>query len=292
MIIMADKPKPHISEAKKNVVKKYVEMIKAYPIIGSVNMEGMPTAQVQNMREQLRGKVEIVMAKQRLMKIALKNCETDKPGISKLADHLKGMPALLFTKENPFSLYKSLQKNKSSAPAKGGQEAPNDVVVPAGPTGFAPGPIISELGEVGIKAGIENGKVIVKSDSLVIKAGETFSASLASLLSRLGIEPMEIGLDLVATYEDGDIYTKSVLAVDEDEYLNNITDNATQAFNLAMFIGYPCEETIGPLLTKAVTEARNLAINENIYTKDVMDALLGKAQRQAMGLASVAPEAK
>lgn len=289
---MANKPKAHVSEAKKTVVKKYVELIKAYPIIGSVNMEGMPTAQVQNMREQLRGKVEIVMAKQRLMKIALKDCAKDKPGIEKLADHLKGMPALLFTKENPFTLYKSLQKNKSSAPAKGGQEAPNDVVVPAGPTGFAPGPIISELGSVGVKAGIEGGKVIVKSDSLVIKSGETFSPALASILSRLGIEPMEIGLDLVATYEAGDIYTKSILAVDEEEYLNNMSTNAMQAFNLAMFIGYPCADTIEPLIKKAVTESRNLAINENIYTKDVIDAILGKAQRQAMGLASVAPEAK
>lgn len=289
---MAEKPKAHASKAKKDVVKRYVELIKSYPIIGSVNMEGMPTPQVQNMREQLRGKVEIVMAKHRLMKIAIKECEKDKPGISKLADHLKGMPALLFTRENPFTLYKTLQKNKSSAPAKAGQEAPHDVVVPAGPTSFAPGPIISELGGVGIKSGIEGGKVIVKSDSLVIKAGETFSSKLASILTRLGITPMEIGLDLVATYEDGDIFTKSILAVDEEEYLNNIRSHAMQSFNLAMFIGYPCADTIGPMITKAATESRNLAINENIYVKEVMDALIGKAQRQALGLASVAPGAQ
>ena len=34
---------------------------------------------------------------------------------------------------------------------------------------------------------------------------------LASLLIRLGIEPMEIGLNLVAAYENGDILTGDVL---------------------------------------------------------------------------------
>jgi large subunit ribosomal protein L10 len=42
-------------------------------------------------------------------------------------------------------LYKILQKSKSSAPAKAGQTAPNDIYVKAGKTSFAPGPIIGEL---------------------------------------------------------------------------------------------------------------------------------------------------
>jgi len=66
------------------------------------------------------------------------------------------MPALLFTKENPFKLYNKLQKSKSSAPAKAGQTAPSEIVVPKGPTPFAPGPIIGELGALGIKTAVEN----------------------------------------------------------------------------------------------------------------------------------------
>lgn len=276
----------HVSQKKKDVVKKFTELIKAYPIIGAVNMEGLPTAQLQSMRAQLRGKVEIVMAKRRLMNIALKECSKDMAGLEKLSPYLKGMPALIFTKDNPFSLYKSLQKNKSNAPAKGGQEAPTDVVVPAGPTGFAPGPIISELGSVGIKAGIDGGKVVIKADSPVIKEGETFSPALASILTRLGIEPMEIGLDLTATYEAGEIFTKSILAVDEDEYINNVQMNATQSFNLAMFVGYTCKDTIVPMITKAANESRNLAVSETIFEKDVMDMIIGKAQRQANAISA------
>ncbi|MFW6230519.1 MAG: 50S ribosomal protein L10 [Nanoarchaeota archaeon] len=283
--------KAHVSQAKKEVVKKFKELIKKYPIVGSVNMEGLPTPQLQSMRAQLRDKVDIFMGKKRLMKIALNEVAKEKEGLDKLIDHLKGMPALIFTSENPFTLFKTLQKNKSSAPAKAGQEAPKDVVVPAGPTGFAPGPIISELGGVGIKAGIENGKVIVKEDSKVISAGETFSGKLASLLTRLGIEPMEIGLDLVATYEDGEIFTKDILAVDEQEYIDTVERFAAQAFNLAMFVEHPTAQTIGPLITKASQNARNLAINAPVFEADVMAEIVQKAQRQAQGVATKVPEA-
>ncbi len=284
-------PLAQISKEKKRVVDSYVKLIDSYPIVGCVNMEGLPTPQLQKMREQLRGKVEILMGKRRLINIALDRAEEKKPGIGKLKEYLKGMPALIFTSENPFTLYKTLQRNKSGAPAKAGQESPKDVVVPAGPTGFAPGPIISELGSVGIKAGIENGKVIVKEDSIVIKSGEAFSGKLASILGRLGIEPMEIGLDLTATFEDGEVFTKDVLAVDEQEYLDTISRFSTEAFNLSMFIEYPTKDNITHMISQAYNESMNLAVNAPVYEKEVMERIIAKAQSQAQGLASKTPDA-
>lgn len=289
MIDMA--PLAKIPKEKKKIVDNYLRLIESYPIVGCVNMEGLPTPQLQKMREQLRGKVEIFMGKRRLISIALEEAKSKKPGIESLKNHLKGMPALIFTSENPFTLYKTLQKNKSGAPAKGGQTAPKDVVVPAGPTGFAPGPIISELGSVGIKAGIENGKVIVKEDSTVIREGEVFSGKLASLLGRLGIEPMEIGLDLTATFEDGEIFTKDILAVDEQEYLDMISRFSGEAFNLSMFVGYPTKENITHLISQAYSKTRNLAVNAPVYEREAIDLIIAKAQSQAQGIASKIPDA-
>ena len=45
------------------------------------------------------------------------------------------------------------------APAKEGQLAPFDIVVPKGPTPFGPGPIIGELQKIGLPAAIEAGKI-------------------------------------------------------------------------------------------------------------------------------------
>lgn len=274
----------HVSEAKKKVVKVFTDLIKEYPIVASVNLEDLPAPQLQNMREQLRDRVVLLMGKRRLMKIAIEQCEDDKPGIESLTQYLRGMPALLFTRENPFSLFKTIQKNKSSAPAKAGNIAPKDVVIPAGPTAFSPGPIIGELGMLGMKTGVENGKVAVKEDKVVVKEGEEINAQVAGILTRLGIEPMEAGLDLVAAYENGEILTRKLLDIDEEQYINDMTQAHRYAFNLAMEISYPTTETTELLVTKAVADARGLGVECCIPEPDIVEAILSKASSIATNL--------
>ena len=178
------KLKAHVSDKKKKLADDYAKLISSTKIIGIIDMTSLPAAQLCKMRQQLRGKVQIVMGKKRLLNLAIEKAATSKPDVIKLKEHLKGMPAVLFTSENPFSLYKTLQKSKSNAPAKAGSISPRDIVIPAGPTSFAPGPIISELSGVGIKCGIEAGKVSVKQDSLVVEEGGVINGKLASILLR------------------------------------------------------------------------------------------------------------
>ena len=272
--------------AKTKIVDSLVELIKEYPIVGAVNMENLPTAQLQNMREQLRSTVVIKMTKKRLIKIALKEASKTKPGIEKLEEYLRGMPALIFTKDNPFKLFKTLKKNKSTAPAKGGQTATKDIIVKAGPTPFAPGPIIGELGMIGIKAGIDAGKVAIKEDKVVVKDGEEITAAVAALLTRLKIEPMEVGLDLSATFEDGIIFTKSVLDVDEDKYVNDLATCASWAFNLAMESAYPTKDTIKFLIGKAFSSSKAVAIEQGFLADGATEDVIGKVERTISGLKS------
>lgn len=272
------------NQEKIEVVKKFDELIEKYPIIGAINIENLPTRQLQQMRSSLRGNVEILMTKRRLMKIAIEQSKEKRKGIEQIIPCLKGMPALLFTKENPFKLYKITASKKSSAPAKAGQTAPKDIIVKAGATSFAPGPIIGELGQVGIKAGIEGGKVAIKSDCVVVKEGEVIKANVAGILSRLGIEPMEIGLNITAVYENGTIYTKDVLAVDEKEYLAKIAEAAQSTFNLAVEIAYPAKDIIEFLIQKAYNDSKGLAIEQNIMADAVAEELVAKAEREAIAV--------
>ena len=206
MIFDMAQTQAHVAQYKKDVVSQLVKLMQDYPIIGVVNMEGLPAPQLQMMRAQLRKNCHLTMTKRRFIKLALEQSKSSKQGIEKLEASLGGMPALIFTKENPFKLSKTLAKSKSPAPAKAGQTAPRDIIVPKGPTPFAPGPIIGELAVVGIKSGVEGGKVAVKEDSVVAKAGEKIKPKVAEILTRLNILPMEVGLGLVAVYENGIIY--------------------------------------------------------------------------------------
>ncbi|MEM4282073.1 MAG: 50S ribosomal protein L10 [Candidatus Woesearchaeota archaeon] len=242
------------SGKKKEIVKALVTLLESSPIIGIVNMEGLPAAQLQKISAQLRDKMRLFMTKKRLIALAMAEVLKKRPDLEKIKAYISGMPALLFTNENPFALYKLVKRSKTSAPAKPGQKAPKDIVVKAGQTPFTPGPIISELAAVGIKAGVEGGKVAIKADSVVAKEGQEISPALASILSKLGIEPMEIGLNIVAIYENGVVYPKDVLDVDETRLLEEVGLAGKQAINLATEIGFLTDETIELMLQKAALE--------------------------------------
>ncbi len=278
------------TQQKKDIVKRIAELLIEYPIIGAVNMENLPAAQLQRMTSQLRNKIILLMTKKRLIFRAIEEMKKEKKDIEKLKDYLNRMPALLFTKENPFSLFKTLKKSKSQAPAKSGQIAPKDLVIPSGPTPFAPGPIIGELGALGIKAGVEGGKVAVKQDAVVCKEGEVINDKVASLITRLGIEPMEVGLNLTAVYEDGIIYPSKILDIDESAFMQDLMNAASYANALAMEIAYVTKGNAEELLQKAFREAKALALEANILSDAVVEELVAKAEREMIALKEVVGE--
>src|SRR3989344_2020020 len=274
----------HVSQEKKELVKKISGLLAQYPIVGAVNMENLPAPQLQAMKAKLRGKIELVMTKRRLMKVAIENSKDKAKGIEQILPNLVGMPALLFTKESPFSLSRILRKSRSKAPAKSGQIAPFDLVINAGPTPFAPGPIIGELGALGIKTGVESGKVVVKADSVVARKGEKISQKVADVLARLDVKPMDVGLSLVAALEKGVLYTSEVLDIDEAAFMNKLGTAARQSINLSVQAGYPTKDTIKLMIGKAHNDSRALGVSQNIIDKGIIEELLAKAHRSMMSV--------
>jgi len=261
--------KPKIAEWKKEKVEHVKKLITEYPVFGIINMVDMPTLQLQRMRNRFKDKAFLIMTKKRLIKLAIDQLKDSKKNIEKMNASLEGMPALIFTKEDPFKLSKLLSKGKSAAAAKAGQIAPNDIVIPAGPTPFAPGPVIGELGQLGIKTEIKEGKIHIKEDKLVVKGGEVIDAKVANILSRLGIEPMEIGLSLVAVYDNGLIYTKDVLSVDEKAYIDMLKQIHLDAVALSVSVGYATKETVSLMLIKIESEVNALIGIEKLQNLDL-----------------------
>jgi|SRR3989344_1430351 len=272
-----------VSEKKKQIVEELTRMTKEYPIIGVVDMQNLPAPQLQVMRKTLRGKVELRMARRRLIQRAIEHSADGKL----LIPNLQGMPALLFTKENPFALFKTVQKSKSSAPAKAGQTAPRDIIVPAGPTSFAPGPVIGELAAIGIKAGVENAKIVIKQDCTICTKGEIIKPKVAEMLKRLGIEPMEIGLNIVAVVEKGVLFNADQLHIDEEVFNAKLMDALAGARNLAIDISYPTKETIEQLIQQGFREAKTVALEAGVVSKDTIDLMLGQGERAAAALKDI-----
>ena len=271
----------HLPAWKKDEVADIKKNAKEYKLIGLVDMYGIPAQQVQQIRRNLRGKAVIKMTRNTLIKHAFEEIGGDLKNLSK---YISGHSAIIFTNDNPFKLFKQLEKTKTKMAAKAGEKAPEDIVVPAGPTSFKPGPIVGELQQAGIPAAIEAGKVKIRETKTVAKKGTVISAKLAVALAKLDIKPMDVGLLLQAAFHEGSVYEPSVLAVDETVILGQIALASRQATALSIEAGYPTKDTAAAVITKAVRDARAVAIDAAVYEKDVVDAIIGKAQRESQAL--------
>ncbi len=279
------KPKAHVAPKKKELVAQIVKLLKEYPVVGVIDMEGLPAPQLQRIRAQLRDSFTLVMTRKSLFLHAFDAFQEKNPKITDLKQYIRGIPALIFSKENPFKLYKVLKQNKSPAAAKPGQLAPANITIPAGPTPFTPGPVISEFAQLGIKAGVEGGKVAVKEAKVVVKEGEVIKPNVASMLARLGIEPIEIGMNITALLEGSTLYVRSVLDIDEKAFMQTFNTAIAQGFNLAVEVCYPTKDTVELLLQKAFRGAKEVALEGNIFADAVMEELLVRAERTGQVLA-------
>lgn len=280
-----------VSQKKKDMVANLVESFINSPVLAIARVDGIPAPQMQKMRAKLRGKVDLMVGKNRLINMALLEASEKKKELNRLSEVIDGQTAIVTTDINPFRLFKELESTKTSAPAKGGEIAPADIVVRAGDTPFKPGPIVGDLQKAGIPAAIEGGKVVIKKDRVLVQEGEKISKETANALTRLEIFPLTVGLDLRGAHEDGLFYERDSLAIDEEEYQRNLMEAAQESLNLAVFIAYPNSVTIPILLAKASREALNLAINAEFPTKETVEFLLQKANAEMLALASNVPDA-
>lgn len=271
-----------VSEKKKLAVEELRGELERYPVIGMLDMFKLPSRQLQEIRDNLKGKAVIKMVRKNTMKLAMENVKIQ--GLKKLENEIKNQPALLLSEINPFELAKIIESSKSSAPAKPGDIATKDIIVKAGPTNLKPGPVIGELQRVKIPAGVDGDKIVVKEDKVVVKEGEEITKPLADVLMKLGVEPVEISLNLLAVCDRGTIYTRDVLFIPREKYENDLINAYKNAFSLALNIGLPTSDTLPFLLTKAHQEAVSLAMEANISTKETVGNLLAKAKAEAEAL--------
>lgn len=265
------------------------ELVSQNSIIAIADLSGISSKALQGIRRSLRtGEVTatIKIAKNTLKSLAFEILVkgTGNKNLAKLIPHIQGSCALVFFNTNPYKMQRFLDQNRVPAPAKAGQVSPIDVYVPEGSTNLEPGPIISELGAVGLATRIERGKIKITKTSRVLSVGETVTETLAAVLTRLGIQPFKVGLELNTVLEDGELIDGKNLKVDEDAVLADLQRAYIDALVLAIHPGvvYYAEKTIKLLLNKAFTHSLVLSLDAGYVTDKTTEPLLAKSRSQAL----------
>jgi len=235
---------------KYEEVKRIKDFILSHKVIGIIGFHRIPANFFQQLRRLYKENgVNIKVTKKTLIIKALEQLENDRPGILGLKDFMKDEVALVGANNmNAFKLFKFIESSKTPAYARGGEIAPEDIIVPAGDTPFRPGPILSELQRVGLPVAVERGKIVVKKDTTLVKKGEVIPKDIAEVLTKLDIKPIKLGFDVKAIYEDGIVFAPEQLRIDEEQIRNDIVNLSRNAFALALSIAWPTPETIVPLI--------------------------------------------
>ena len=277
----------HVAEWKPEEVKQLTDLLTTSKVVGIVEIGGIPAPQMQKMRKGLHGTASIRSAKNNLIFRALDDAEKQIKGISDLKELITGQTAIIATDMNPFKLFAKVKGTRTMAPAKGGETATHDISVKAGDTPFKPGPVVGELQKAGIPAAIQEGKVVIKDDKVIVPEGEKITTEVAQMLTRLEIFPVEIGMNLHAVFENGSIFKPDVLDIDVDGMMGRMRQASTNALNLAIEAGWYNELTIRPLLMKAHNNAFALAVEKGILTKDTVQNLISKAHANMLALKNI-----
>jgi large subunit ribosomal protein L10 len=241
--------KTHVSESKKESVKELSDLIKTKKTILIASIKNIPTSQFQEITKKLRGKAVVKVPKKNLIFMALEN--TKEGILHELEEQINDNVAVLFSDMDCFELAAELVKNKTPAKAKAGQEAPEDIEIPAGPTELVPGPAISELGALGIQIQIDKGKISIKEPKILVRKGEKISSGAAGIMSKLDIKPFSISLIPLAGYDaiEKKIYLN--IKIDREKTIEELKKAFGKALPFAVSIGYVSKDTIGFLIGKA-----------------------------------------
>lgn len=263
-------------------------MLNQYRVVVIANLQKVRASQIQELKKKLAKTLIIRVAKNTLIKRAIAKCE-EKPKLKGLEKYLTGSNVLLFTDLNPFKIALLLERGKVKMAAKAGDIASFDVIVPAGNTGQPPGPIISQLNAVGLPTRIEAGSVWITKDTLVVRKGEVISERLASVLSKLGIKPIEAGLIIKAAYDGGIVIEGEELKIDLEAVKKQIENAYNMALKLSLGTAYPTKENIQALLQIAHQDAYRVALGAAVPSRETVKDLIIIAYAQMLSLSMRIP---
>jgi len=217
---------------------KLVKHLENYNKILIVGVDNVGSNHMQKIRGALRGKAEIVMGKNTMIRKVMRGFIANNADLEPVINLVRGNIGFVFVKDDLSEVKKVLLANKVSAPAKAGAVAPCDVVVPAGNTGLEP-TMTSFFQALAIQTKIAKGQIEITADVHLVKEGQKVGTSEAALLQKLDIKPFKYGLTIKTVYDNGTIYDAKVLDLSDEDIIAKFQSGVKNIAALGLQIGYP-----------------------------------------------------
>lgn len=266
-------------KVRKNVYwAKLEKYLTEYKNILIITVDFVGSKQMQQVRAAIRGKAEVLMGKNTIMRKVIRENMEKHPKLKSLLPMIKGNMGFIFTKGDLNEIRKMVTSFKMPAAAKAGVLAPVDVTIPPGPTSLDPGQT-SFFQTLNVATRISKGCIEITGEVRLCFKGEKVSASAVALLAKLGIKPFEFGIEVPTVYEDGSVYDASVLDLEQSDLIAKFGS----AVAMVSAISYEINEINSTTIPHSFGKAFNTLIAIALGTEYEFEELTKVKEQMASG---------
>lgn len=242
----------------EKLVKKNAYMAKLVNLVANaklaliVDVDHVGSKQMQNIRITLRGKAQLLMGKNTMIRTALRKeverlTAEDSDANATTISNLQGLIAAVngnmgfifcLTDDALEASRQALLDEVVPAAAKAGVTAPKDVWIPAGPSGLEPSQT-SFFQALNIPTKIVKGSIEITADFKICTKNEKVSLSAQALLTKLNIKPFEYGMTVRQVYQDGSVFDAAVLDITDEVLVTKFMNGVANVAAFGREIGIP-----------------------------------------------------
>lgn len=276
-------------QRKEKYKVKFEKLLGEYKNVLVVGVDNVGSLQMQKVRIALRGKAVLIMGKNTLMRMIIREMLVANPKLEALLPFVRGNMGLVFTNDDLQKVRQIITEFKVPAGAKSGTLAPADVFVPPGATGLDPGQT-GFFQALNIATKIVRGSIEIVNQVHLIKKGDKITSSAVALLAKLDIKPFFYGIVVSQVYENGAVYPANVLDVTQDELLGKFLGAANRLRALSLAARWPSELTLTYHMANGFRKLLALSLATNYKFKEA--EALTKAAAEAPKAPAGKPEEK
>eukprot|EP00929_Paragymnodinium_shiwhaense_P086334 TRINITY_DN4685_c0_g2_i5.p1 TRINITY_DN4685_c0_g2~~TRINITY_DN4685_c0_g2_i5.p1 ORF type:complete len:320 (+),score=115.99 TRINITY_DN4685_c0_g2_i5:75-1034(+) len=277
--------------AKKNAyIEKLIKLCVECPNALMVCIDYVSSKQMSNIRVDLRGKAEVLMGKNTLIRKGLSIGHERHPeaGLDKIAASMRGNLGFVFaTNCDLETVRETISNHRRTSAAKTGQFSMVDLSLPSGPTGIDPSGT-SFFQALNIATKIVKGQIEIVTDFPILKKGEKVSPSAAVLLNKLGIKPFEYGMEVELIFQDGSVFPAAVLDMQEGTLIAKFMAGVSNMAAFSRELGIPTEAGLPHMFGNAFRNVAALVSDVDFTFKEVEDVKKFLENPEAFAAASAA----
>jgi len=246
---------------KNAYMAKLVELVFNNKLALIVDVDHVGSKQMQNIRLALRGKCQLLMGKNTMIRTALRQqiaILAEEGNEAKVADltglvaSVNGNMGFIFclTDDGLEAARAAIDEFVVPAAAKAGVFAPCDVSIPGGPTGLEPSQT-SFFQALNIPTKIVKGAIEITGDFKICTTGEKVSLSAQALLTKMNIRPFEYGMKVRSVYQDGAVFDAAVLDITDEVLVQKFMTGVSNVAAFGREVGIPTEAGLPHMMCSA-----------------------------------------